>query len=392
MLPKASDRQSKLTMNSNTAQVLTSLAEANTGGRKPPEKDQNYALSLLQEALELFQRCLNLQEFKYNQAQEDVVNATEPLADNGDLDQNSSNSAASNASEEEVWASVEEPITKHTLLDTAVAQLDTLTATCGLGGSRSHNNLAWIEEYYRTELQAKIKFYVGDVGDISHQYDAALAKAKFSGAIADAAFRSGHLDLLTYEQEINAAFTAPELHLEHDPQGLWDRADVELTFRSSIQASIANAQLVELPQVANICWKHITKALDSLTTASKLPDALNLPRIHLRRGDCEMLRLCLGEAPLHYDLAIKSKPTLLKNAGVYYRGAGALAKRDKGDEEEQRDAEIKEAVAAALSDDAQRLAALIKLQRGLVEATVEEMRDENLLGDESLRKIGTIFA
>lgn len=368
--------------------MLTSLAEAITESGKTSEEERDHALRLLREALELFQRCLNLQEYKYDEIQEDAARAVgEPLIDGGDGVPNSS-STRSYASEEEVWASIEEPITKETLLDTAIAELGTLTTICNLGSCQDHSGLAWIEEYYRGTLQGKINYYLGAT---ARQAEAALATAKFMSAILDAAFRKGRLDLLTYEREMTALFTSSELSPVNDPEGLCGRADAELRFNASVQTSAPNAQLEGIPQVAGICWKHITKALDSFTAASKLPNTLDLPRVHIRRGDCEMLRLQLGEAPLNFDLAMKSMPTLLKNAEVYYRGAGTLAKRSKIDADEQNEAEVKAALAAALADDTQRLTVLIKQQRGFVEMIVEEMKDESLLGEEGLQKLGPIF-
>lgn len=334
---------------------------------------------------------MNLQEYKFNQAQEDAAQAAEPLRDDDrpGLNRMGDIASASNASEEEVWASVEEPITKETLLDTAIAQLDTLTILCGLEFSQGHSDLAWIEEYYHSTLQVKVNTYADGT---SRQHEAALVKVKFFCALSDAAFRSGRLDLLTYERELTAGFNSQDLDLANDPQGLCDRADAELNFNASIQGSISKAESTVTVQIGGICWKHITKALDSLTAASKLPDALNLPRIHLRKGDCEMLRLRLGEAPLKYDLAVKSMPTLLKNAEVFYRGAAALAKKSKDNGEEQKEAEIKEATAAALAGETQRLTSLMESEPILVEAIAEEMREEGLLGEEGVLRISKLFA
>lgn len=373
-----------LTTASNAAQVLTSLAEAVMEGRKPTEDVRNHALQLLQEALELFQRCLNLQEYNFEQAQEKAAQAAEgPVSDSYE-DPNNANGNGSTVSEEEVWASVEEPITEDSLLDTAIAQVGTLISLCKLGDMQGHHGLAWIEEYYRSTLEGKINYYLGAT---TRQHEAALAEAKLIAAISDAAFQMGRLDLLTYERELTAAFTSPELNLASDPQGLCDRADAELSFNTSVQAAVSNTQLDELPPIASVCWKHITKALESFTAASKIPNALNLSCIHLRRGDCEMLRLRLGDAPLRYDLAVKSMPTLLKNADTYYRGAGTLAKRSKDDEDEQNEAEIKEALTAALAGEAQRFVTLIKLERDSVETIVEEMKDEGLLGEQGLQEL-----
>ena len=368
--------------------MLTSLAETLSEGRASVETHRDEALRLFQEALELFQRCLNVQEFKYTQAQENSAQQAASLSDANPADEATMSGNASNASEEEVWASVEEPITKDTLLDTAIAQLDTLTAICTLGSSHVHSGLAWVEEYYRTELNDRINSYLSAT---SHQHEAALARAKFVAAISEAAFRGGTLDLSTYERELNAAFTHQDLDLSNDPQALCDRADAYLSFNASVQNVLQQAQSTELTQIGSTCWKIITKALDSLTAASKLPEAENLPRMHLRRGDCELLRLHLGEAPLKYDLAIKSAPTLLKNAELYFRGAAALAKRNDDAEEEQKEAEVKETIALALADNSEKLTSLIKLRRDFVGVAVEEMRDEGLLGEQSVQKLGRLF-
>lgn len=100
---------------SNTAQVLTSLAEAISEGKKPSRSPRDEALRLFEESLELFQRCLNVQEIKLTQDQENgKQEALSPPSANG-AGMNDISNAASNASEEEVWVSVEEPVTQDTL-------------------------------------------------------------------------------------------------------------------------------------------------------------------------------------------------------------------------------------------------------------------------------------
>ncbi|KAL2048507.1 hypothetical protein N7G274_000419 [Stereocaulon virgatum] len=372
----------------NTAQVLTSIVENLGDGKALVENFRDEALRLYQEAFELFQRCLTVQEFRYTQAQENIAPGEASISDANHADEATTSSNAFNATAEEVWASIEESTTKDTLLDTAIAQLETLTAICTLGTSYVDGGLAWVEEYYRTKLNDTIAFYLSGT---SRQHEAALAKAKFVAAISEAAFKGGALNASTYETELNAAFTSPDLDLTDDPQALCDRADAYLSFNASVQIALQQAQLIELPQIGSTCWKQITKALDSLTAASKLPNAENLPQMHLRRGDCELLRLHLGEAPLRYDLAIKSAPTLLSNSGVYFRGAATLAKRKGGADDERKEAEVKEAIALALADDSEKLTSLTKSQRDLVGMTMEEMSDEGLLGEQSLQKLGWLF-
>ena len=389
MLCRHTEKIALLIICSNTAQVLTSLAENVSEGRAPVNDRRNEALHLFQQALEFFQRCLNVQEYKFTQTQENAAQEAASASDADNTDVAPSSGNESNVSEEEVWAAVEEPITTDTLLDTTIAQLDTLTEICSLGSSHTRNDLAWIEEYYRTELQGKVNSY--NSGS-NRKHEVALSKANFIASISDAAFRGGKLDVLTYERELNAAFSHPDLDLNKDAQGLCDKADAHLSFNTSVQNAMQQEPATELAQTGSICWIHITKGLDSLTAASKLPNAQNLPRIHVQRGDCELLRLHLGEAPLNYDLAIKSASTLLKNAEVYFRGAAALAKSSEDAAEEQKEAEVKEAIVLALADDAQKLSSLIKLQRDVVGAIVEEMKDEGLLGEEAVQKLGMLFA
>ena len=389
MLCRHTEKITLLIVCSNTAQVLTSLAENVSEGRAAVNDRRNEALHLFQQALEFFQRCLNVQEYNFTQAQENAAQEATFHSDADNTDVTPSIGNESNVSEEEVWAAVEEPVTTDTLLDTTVAQLDTLTEICSLGSSHNRNDLAWIEEYYRTELQGKIDSYNNGA---NRKHEVALSKANFIASISDAAFRGGKLDALTYEHELNAAFSHPDLDLDKDPQGLCDKADAHLSFNISVQNAMQRAPANETAQTCSICWKHITKALDSLTAASKLPNAQNLSRIHLQRGDCELLRLHLGEAPLNYDLAIKSASTLLKNAEVYFRGAVALATSNEDAAEEQKEAEVKEAIVMALADDPQKLSSLIKLQRDVVGAMVEEMKDEGFLGEGALQKLRMLFA
>lgn len=357
--------------------MLTSIAEIRAEGGTSSEAIRDEALRLLHEALELFQRCLNVQEFGFTRAQENAAQHADLISEANEADTGATGGPASDASEEEVWASVEEPITRGTLLDTAVAQLNTLTAICSLGSLANHNDLAWMKEYYRKTLQQKIDSYIDSSGQ---EYEAALARAKFIAAISDAAFRSGRLDIPTYERELNSAFSHQDLDLTNDPEGLCDRADAYLAFSASVQLSLQHAQPDEIASFAVIVWKHITKAVESLSAASKLPAAQHLPRIHLRRGDCELLRLGLAEAPLKYDLAIKNATTLMRNAEIYFRGASKFAKAE-GAAEEQSEAEAKEAFVALLNGDATKLSTLVEFRRQSAQAVFEDMVDEGLLGN-----------
>ncbi|KAI9871975.1 MAG: hypothetical protein M1830_002204, partial [Pleopsidium flavum] len=207
-----------LTQYSNTAQVLTSVAEVVSEGRRASESSRNDALKMLQEALELFQRCLTVQEFQFTESQErmEMTDETPPTAELDDGDENGGFHNSSESTEDERWASVYEPVTKDTLVDTAVAQLETLTTACGFLTSDPGSGLAWVEEYSNNLLRGKIAAYVQGT-DRHHEVD--LARANFICALADTNFRTGRIDVNTYLEEMTSAFDT-KLDLSQDPQGL----------------------------------------------------------------------------------------------------------------------------------------------------------------------------
>lgn len=375
-----------LTFSSNTAQVLTSLAEVISDGKNASQTNRDEALHLFQEALEIFQRCLGIQEFHLTE-QVTVAGENSTEADGENIDMVSANT--SETSEDERWATVVEPVTKDVLVDTALAQLETLAAVCTLEGSQGRNDLAWVDEYYRNILRDKIALYVDG---IERHHEAALISAKFLCALLDASFRNGELEVSTYERELAAAFNQ-DIDLSNDPHGLCDKADSEITFITSVQASLQenlHAQSEDLSQSNTISWKHLTMALDNLAAALKLPGVQNLPRIHLRRGDSELLRYRLSEAPASYDVAIKSAATLIKNAEVYYRGSARLA-RNEGAADEEREASAKEVVAASIASKSGKYLGHEKSQMAAVAEVIEDMRDEGLLSNESITFISHFF-
>ncbi|KAI9724771.1 MAG: hypothetical protein M1812_000046 [Candelaria pacifica] len=352
---------------SNTAQVLTSLAEALSDEHKSPDTVQE-ASGLLEEALELFQRCLTLQEFQYSETQVQMdVDAQQPQKDAPDINSSMEDATATgipDSSEHELWASIVEPVTKDTLLDTAMAQLETLATLCNVlapdvraqalwsdaEATKLSRSLAWIEEYSGDLLKRKISIYEAGNGD--RLQEILLGRAKFLCSLADASYRARRIDLKTYENELVSVFLNKNdpLDLSTDPEGLCDRAEALITFSTSLNifppsdVSIPHSS-TSIDHLGSLAWKYLTLALDSLTAASKLPTAQNAARIQLARGDVEMLRFRLSRHPVNLKIAQKSADTLIKNAQVYYRGAAALAKIARMLPEE-KEGMAKESVAA----------------------------------------------
>ncbi|KAL8717688.1 MAG: hypothetical protein Q9225_005096 [Loekoesia sp. 1 TL-2023] len=377
----------------NTGQVLTSLAELISEARYQSEDAAGTdPLHLFQEALEFFQRCLSLQEYQLTQVEADV-NA--PARESMELDKQSVGTTKGNESgsrqpseepsDEDTWAAIIEPVTYGTLLDTLLAQVETLTSICGLFSARGVGDPSWVEQYYQNILQERI---VLAAREVEREHEAALVQAKFKCGLADAGFTTSRLSLPTYEREIALAYENFKTSGDN-PQALCDRADAEIIFNANIQRSLEqeNGIMPEDNAKLNVLrWKHLTKALDNFTAASKLPNARNLPRIHLRRGDCEMLRRRLGEDPSNYEIASKSEPTLLKNAEIYYRGAARLAKAEAAIDEEGETL-AKEAIVGILSGDHSKLSAKTATDTHKVQEVVEDMIDEGLLLRHDLEKL-----
>lgn len=377
----------------NTAQVLTSLAEAITEGKHPSVQQIQDALRFLREALELFQRCLVLQELKYTESQEQIrMMEAGDFGDGGGAEEPPHEAAAAAAAAaapttdeppQEQWAAVIEPVTKNTLVDTAVAQLETLTTLCNLlTFDPGNNGLAWVEEYSSDLLKTKIPAYLEGS---DRQYEASLARAKFVSALTEVLYRSGRIDIETYQRELSGVFGL-DLNLSGDPAGLCSKAEALMNFNSAIAETPRSYDDRAFSRSLILRWQSLSSALDALTAASKLPNAENLPKIHLARGDAEMYRWRLGSDPWNYAMARDNAATLLRNAQTYYRGAAALARRD-GAAEEERDGSCKEAISAALGGERGKLEQLRSSAAKDLLAVAEDMVEDGLVAPADMQAV-----
>lgn len=354
----------------NMAQVLTSLAEAITESKHLSEEQKFEALRHLREALELFQRCLVLQEFRYTESQEQ----TGMLEGDAGSRVEESETMSSQSLPKEEWAAVVEPVTKGTLVDTAVAQLEALTTLCGLLTIDPGSGLAWVEEYSSDLLRTKIAAYAEGT---DRQHEVSLARAKFWSALTEVSYRTGRIDIETYKREISGAF-GPNLDLANDPEGLCSKAEALMSFNSAAGDVASSRGSGEFNGTSVLRWQALSSAQDALSTASKLAAAENVSKIHLARGDVEMCRWRLGHPPWNHVVSQESSSTLLQNAQTYYRGAAVIARRN-GAAEEERDGSCKEALAAALGGDWGKLKRMRSVAGNDVLVVAEDMVEEGLV-------------
>lgn len=339
------------------------------------------ALEAFREALELFQRCFNIQEYQWNEEQSAMTTmSVTPSQGQREEKKSNVNEEKSRTTQEEQWVRIVEPITAGTLLDTMIAQIDTMTVMCGLIVLQDPSGLPWMEEYSSSLFEK----FSSLTGDSSRSPEIFLSKANLQCAYADASFRVGNIDLPTYQRELNEAFNK-DLDLSEVAQGLCDRADAFMSFVLSTHSALASASLGghEVAQLNDLHWRYLTKALTDLTAATKLPDVLSLAKLHIRRGDCELMRYRLGEAPSSYPQASQNAVLLLKNAETYYRGAVKLAQVDKS-QQEKSEALVKEAVVSSLHGVGTKNSELLRGNKGRIQAVVEEMTDEGLLDSRHL--------
>jgi hypothetical protein len=376
----------------NTAGVLTSIAEEMARDASLPDTD---ALTLLEEALELQSKCLAVQEYVFAESQEhkrammDAVELPEPnLANETDIQPQATNADAHES--EEQWASIVEPVTKETLLDTIEAQLSTLTTLCSIlsssPASAPASSLAWVEEYSSKLLNVKVPAYLEGTTDRSQ--DLALVKANFLSALLEAGFRSGNLDAQTYKRERDAAFAVPELDMSSSSICLLANATSLIAFN----CALAETMLVDVAPLSSMRWNALAAAIADLAKGAKLTDtpAEDLPKTHLLRGDASILQYQLSKPSAAYQAAVLNAASLLKNAEVFYRNASKLTK----DGNERNEAMLKESLALLIQDKAKgmaKLQALVNTQGSQwTMAQVDDMMTEGLFDGEDLEALSSL--
>lgn len=390
----------------NTAQVLRSLAEALDDQDDANPEEQ---IKLVQESVELFAMCLSKQETEYERNQAMMKESDDQTRENATAEQQQQQQpppqkdedASSTSDEAGDWATVEEPITPSALLETALAQLDALTMLIGLSSPADPNTLSTIAGIAQPLITDKIPAYLPLISSASpapppiaegaslsisatsttftsagssSSYvpgpspqeqagrEVRLCIANWSAALADSQYRSGTTSLDTYSSQVHYAFAyvTPSSIAQSSTRpasaaattsvdDLSAFADALMEFDSSAADSAGNLE------VRKIRWTALSTAQELLKEASDNLGAKK-PSIYLARGDIDLKRSRLSSLDIDANAGSASDVTervlrLLSNAGVYYRGASALADQarrragrgdgDDDDEDEWKEAEVK---------------------------------------------------
>ncbi|KAF2274996.1 uncharacterized protein EI97DRAFT_84300 [Westerdykella ornata] len=360
----------------NTGQVLTSLAEALLDTWDPEARAT--ARQFLEEAVALFTKSLLKQQEEYEQMQTGIANAqasqeeSARLVPSGDVRETGANyrepsSISSSVSEApEEWATVVEPVTPDTILDTCTAQLGAYTTLLDLYSTSDYSSIELQASHILNTAQNTIPAYIDRTGTsaISTQHeepapgpvlsigsppsmeehtspkeDALLARANFYAALVEVKYRNDQCTTPEYASETENIY-APLLPTEDTGKlslsqmnALSAYADALFNIASAISDSPRyTSSSQSFSQDLDIQWTTLTQAQTILTKLSTGPHASVLPfsqlsRIFLARGDTDLFRFRLSLLESAKPAWVKSKNVLVSNAGVFYRGARTYAEK-----------------------------------------------------------------
>jgi hypothetical protein len=425
----------------NTAQVLSSFAEALF--EEDEDKNERECIKMLQEAIELLSACLSKQEHEFEENQSTQGG---PTTDDGDVAMEDSPVPERPQTDWE-WVRVQEPTTASTLIETATTQLHVLAqyAGCLAADPAAHHRdhyssaLANLSSLAGRLLDEKLPAYLAqlarnppppdgpdadpaflDLGGTFHAApspasppagadavwratrDVDLARAGFACALADAELRGGLADAAGSARAVAAAFAF------HDPLGapgaVGARDLPALTDHAQALRALADGALAPLLEGGEGApGEGLRAAWEALGTADRLMDravqaakgsslaaparAAILVRAYVFRGDAALLRrrvALLGEGREREHAGL-----LLKNAGVYYRGADRSVGEAVANDAEVLglvwDARARERVVQVLEGG--RPEGAFAAGEDVLRRVVEEMGEEGLLAGEETEMV-----
>jgi hypothetical protein len=424
----------------NAAQVLTSLAEASLESGTQ-ETNKGSARALLEEAVDIFSRCLEKQQREYEQMQAEIAKAKASgeyqeaweggvSSDNNQAVREQETEAASSSPETPGdWATVEEPLTPEAILETCTAQLGALTTLLGLYDPSDLANIEKKAHDGSDTATAKIPTLIKlmdsnpstraqdepkagptlSIGATAVEEvtttakdDAILAIANFQTTIAEVTYRNGRSDSAQYAQNVEQIFSK----LNSSTKGIASSELADANIRSSYSDALIDlaSALADGTQYSPssptfstdtmIQWTALTQAQTFLTQLASAPytsvlSASRLADVFLARGDIDLFRFRIGLFSSAKPAWVKSKPVLVGNAGVFYRGARTYAEK-AGAMEVRVTADAKAIVAEILKEVAggsQDVKSHWKGRSADVSKVLEQMVQEGIVGRENVEGI-----
>ncbi|KAF1841664.1 uncharacterized protein K460DRAFT_171029 [Cucurbitaria berberidis CBS 394.84] len=425
----------------NAAQVLTSLAEALfEAGTQAGAKYE--ARPLLEEAVDIFTTCLESQQREYAQMQAEIAQA-QALGEYQEAWEGERQQPADTQPEEDMditsassespgdWATVEEPVTPETILETCTAQLGALTTLLGLYDPNT--DLSSIEKKAQDgmetastripalihlvdsspplktapEQQAGPTLSIGSTpaveeAETAPKDDAILAAVNFQASIAEATYRSGKSSSTEYAQAVEQTFSSliktaanasgPDL-ASINIQSAYADALMDLASALADHAQHA-ASTPAISTDIEVQWTALTQAQTLLTRLASAPytsilTPSRLADVFLARGDTDLFRFRISLSHIAKPAWTKSGSVLLANAGVFYRGARTYAEK-AGAAEVRKTTDAKAIVAEILKEVASGSATAKEHWKGKgtdVAKALEQMVEEGIVGRENVEGV-----
>ncbi|CAG5178959.1 uncharacterized protein ALTATR162_LOCUS8962 [Alternaria atra] len=419
----------------NAAQVLTSLAEAGLEA-SPQAAGKHNARPLLEEAVEIFTKCLESQQQEYSQMQAEIAKIQasgeyqeawegerQQPAETQEEDMET-DSGASEAPGD--WATVEEPLTPESILETCTAQLSTLTTLLGLynsatdlpniekkaqdGMDTATNKVPMLIDLVNKSPAPKVvdEPKVGptlSIGSTAEEVtttpkdDAIIAAASFQASIAEVQYRSGRTTTTEYAETVERIFSSMVQSAGQRPSP--DLASI------NVQSAYADALMDLVSALADgtqytpsaptfstdvdIQWTALTQTQNLLTKLSAAPytsvlSPSRLADVFIARGDTDLFRFRISLFEGAKPAWAKSGPTLVSNAGVFYRGGRSYAEK-AGVIGVRRTADAKAVVAEILKAVASGSEISKDTWKGRtadVAKVLEQMVEEGIVGQENV--------
>ncbi|KAI1276584.1 hypothetical protein F5Y07DRAFT_132637 [Xylaria sp. FL0933] len=337
----------------NLAQVLTSMAEIIA---EDDEASDLEATQKLEQALEIQSRCFELQQATFAKSRLELEQAMREQAQQ-EMSQIEGGEAAANPTspehetQEEQWVSIEEPITAVTLLETAIAQIEALSALCSILSASPEiattSALFWINSYSANLLTHILPTLLAENQEALEPRlsDVMLPRAVFTSNYLELSFRLSAIDVEKYKQELDAAFTQPGLDASSEGV-LLASANALLSLNSAL-ADVNS----EPGSHAALRRKILVDAQSRLSSVAAIPntDKHTVATTHLLRGDISLFLQILAYPPVAHPQAQTTTPQLLKHAEVYYRNASKLlGSLGRSTDEERAVCELKGVVVSVL--------------------------------------------
>ncbi|CAI6336008.1 unnamed protein product [Periconia digitata] len=389
----------------NTAQVLTSLAEAVLEA-ETQQVAKVPARALLEEASDLFAKCLVSQQEEYERMAADMEamkaqqhsdwDSDTVKQGYSDQDTSAMETASTTSSGPDEWATVEEPLTPLAILETCTAQLSALTTLLPLydpadtsaiepraqqGLSTTNKSiptlLTLIQNSPSDQQPVDDKSTAGPTLSLSSepedietspQDDAVLASAAFNAALAELQYRAAQITSAQYANTIESLFTT--LTTQTQPQSQEQQlarqntisayADALMDLASAISETSLYSASSATNADAEIQWTSLTHAQKLLTSLASPPKdnsisappplpAIRLASIFMARADVDLARFHISVSPTAAPAWVSSRAVLIANAGVFYRGARTYAEK-AGDAATRETADGKAVVAEVLKE------------------------------------------